>query len=273
MAPREHLSQNSHFYRRRIQLQLYALHGDSVKRQTIKQRAGIEPHSAQPPSAGQPQRAAPRPSFPGLELHPAASPSRSGTPRASRQPLPDVEEETHLLSFKKEIKGSKTSSHLSPGGLANALKYSPACNCMKMINPPPSRRCHPGAFAPALPITDAVPPAWLRVEPVFRLLRAVKISGSSLPTYLKYLMNIWNGHQRLVCLLKNKGENIWVICSLFCKTIMKHLVTSPGKGMKAEGIFYRTWKRTRDGVLLSSMCLNTRSLLAQLEERYLLYSL
>lgn len=91
------------------------------------------------------------------------------------------------------------------------------------------------------------------------LLCAVKYSCSSLPTYLKYLMNIWNGHQRFICLLKNKEENIWVTCSLFCETIMKHLVTSPGKETKAEGIFYRAWKHTWDGGLLSSMCLNTHT--------------
>lgn len=59
--------------------------------------------------------------------------------------LPDPAEETHLLFFKKDIKGSKTSYHLSPGGLAATLKHSLSCKCMKVINPLPLSLCHPGA--------------------------------------------------------------------------------------------------------------------------------
>lgn len=70
--------------------------------------------------------------------------------------LSDSEEETYLLSFKKEIKGSKTSFHLSPGGLAKALKYSLSCNCMKITALFSPNLCHsrlwwPGG--PSRPIT------------------------------------------------------------------------------------------------------------------------
>lgn len=95
-------------------------------------------------------------------------------------------------------------------------------SCMKMVG-----LCQPGAAS----LSQPVPAAWLLMLCTTRSLFSV------LPTYLKYLMNILNGYQWLVCLLENKGENIWVICSLFCKTITEHLVASPEKEMKAEGYF------------------------------------
>lgn len=126
-----------------------------------------------------------------------------------------------LLFLKKSDWRFKTSSPPFPGGLANTPDIL-SRNCMKMVG-----LWQPGAAAPSWPLSTA----WLHVLCTTRSL------CSALPTYLKYLMNILNGYQWLVCLLENKGENIWVICSLFCKTITEHLVTSPGKEMKAEGYF------------------------------------